>query len=311
MQVVVTGAGGFLGKHLVSALAVAGHGGVAVSRQSARILPPRWRGAKRPEFLATGPVAAVDWVVHLEVKQHIPQPTVCDLEEFQRVNVEGTAAWLGWCARHDVTRFAYLSTIKAVRPNPAGATDEGAAGPPASPYGASKWNAEQLVRQWAAADARRAVLILRPAVIYGAGCTANVASMRNAIVQNRFFLVGLNDNIKSLVAVENVTAALAFLLERARPGCEIYNLVDDASFSVREIDARLRSRLGKTGNSPSLPRFVAVAAALTGDLCWRLTRRQLPVDSARLAALLETTWFSADKLKRAGFRHPVPPLESL
>lgn len=311
MNVVVTGASGFLGQHIVPALAGAGHRGIAVSRRPLGSFPAGWRGALRAHLLAARPLDIPDWVVHLEVKQHTPQPNEYDLAEFQRVNVQCTDEWLDWCGRNGVWHFVYFSTIKAVRPNPAGPTDESADGPPVSAYGASKWRAEELVRQWTAADDRRTALILRPAVVYGPGCVANVAAMRDAIARDRFFLVGRNDNIKSLVAVENVTAALNFLLVRAGLGCEVFNLVDDASFSVREIDRRLRRRLGKPGNSPSVPRFVASTAALAGDLAWRLARRRLPIDRARLAALLEPTWFSAEKLKAAGFRHPVEPLESL
>jgi nucleoside-diphosphate-sugar epimerase len=312
MNVFVTGASGFLGKHLVPALARAGHTGIAVSRQELTELPAGWTSMLRPALLSGSvPVGKCDWLIHLEVKQHTPQPTAVDLKDFKRVNVKGTAEWLDWCGRNGVTRFLYFSTIKSVRPNSSGPTDETAVGPPSAPYGESKWEAEQLVRRWVDADARRVGVTVRPAVVYGAGCTANVSAMRDAIACGRFFLVGKNDNIKSLVAVENVTAATTFLMQRSICGCEIFNLVDEESFSVREIDATLRGGMGKRGSSPSMPYILARAAALVGDLSRKIAGHELPIDSTRLNAMLETTWYSCEKLKALGFRHPVRPLQSL
>src|SRR5207248_2899299 len=131
------------------------------------------------------------------------------------------------------------------------AITEAATSPNETPYGASKWEAEQRVRAWVAADSRRSALILRPAVIYGPGSTANVAAMVQALRKGRFFLVGKNDNRKSLASVRNVVAAVIHLLPRIDPGrCEVYNVTDAETLSVRELDGRIRALMGKAGNSP-------------------------------------------------------------
>ncbi len=303
----VTGSSGFVGRHLVQHLAASGHWGIAVSRSERySTLPSGWQSKVRADVLGEGgETAPVDAVVHLEVKQHVPQPTGADVAEFHAVNVEGTQAWLDWCACREVRRFVYLSSIKAVQTLERGATDESAAGPHPSAYGSSKWAAEQRVRAWVAADARRSALILRPAVIYGPGNTANVAAMVSAIRRGRFFLVGRNDNPKSLVGIRNVVSAVSHLLERMVPGtCEVYNLVDAQTLTVRELDARIRQKFGKSGNSPSLPLSIAKGAAWFGDSFYSISGRHFPINSTRLQALLETTHFSGEKLKRTGFVHP-------
>jgi len=307
MTILVTGSSGFLGQHLILGMAAQGWGGVAVSRTIGAVgLPRGWFRAKRAQVMPVGSRnEAVDAVVHLEVKQHVLYPTAADRKEFRLVNVEGTQDWLDWCARNGVTCFVYFSSIKAVRPAAYGPTDESATGPPSSIYGVSKWDAEERVRAWVAADPQRSALILRPAVIYGPGSTANITAMVDGIQRGRFFLVGENENIKSLVAVRNVVAAATYVLPRMEKGrCEVFCLVDAQSLTVRELDSRIRKLLGRSGNSPSLPLQAARLAAWSGDAIHRLVGCNFPINSSRLAALREITHFSPAKLLSVGFRHP-------
>jgi GlcNAc-P-P-Und epimerase len=99
-----------------------------------------------------------------------------------------------------------------------------------------------LVRERAAEDSKRFALILAPAVVYGPGNTANLFSMVDALARGRFFLVGRND-IKSLISLKNLCAAVVYLLPRMQPGVEVYNLVDERSYSVREL-ASMMARHG-------------------------------------------------------------------
>lgn len=310
MAMVVNGASGFVGRALVRELAAAGFSGCAVSRTPQGAAPHGWYWALRDEVLRER--LAVDTVVHLEVKQHVVMPDAVDLADFERVNVGGVREWLNWCTRCGILRFVYFSSIKAVQSVAADATFEDAPGNEESPYGTSKWRAEQLVREWVSEDGRRSALILRPAVVYGPGCVGNVAAMLAAIRRHGFFLVGQNRNVKSLVSIRNVTAATRYLAGRMTLGrCEVFNLVDHESFSVREIDAMLRRHLRLRGNSPTIPVSVARLASWLGDRFYRISARTLPINSQRLEALLEYTHFSADKLLLTGFRHPQDTMEGL
>ena len=261
-------------------------------------------------MLAGGEIpGGTDTLVHLEVKQHVPRPGPADRADFLRVNVDGTARWLEWCGRVGIRRVIYLSSIKAVRAAPEGPTLEAAEGPAGSPYGDSKWQAERLVREWVEADSSRAAVILRPAVIYGPGSTANIAAMMTALRRRRFFLVGTNDNRKSLASVDNVVAAIAFVGDRMILGkTDVFNVADTETITVRQLDGRLRRALGRSGNSPTLPLSVARLAAGAGEVFHRLAGRELPLNRSRLAALLETTWFPPDKLLATGFK-PVRTLD--
>jgi nucleoside-diphosphate-sugar epimerase len=303
VKVLVNGASGFFGPVLLQTLADLGVAGVAVSRRTISSVPARWEWRRRDDALRDPPVD-VDTVIHLEVKQHVFNVTPDTIDEFHWVNVRGVADWLDWCDRCGVTRFVYVSSIKAVNPASTGATDEGASGPGDTLYGASKWQAEQAVAEWVEKSRSRRALVLRPAVMYGPGNAGNLGAMVSQIGRGRFVLVGKNANIKSVVAVENAAAATAHLLDRMEPEkCEIYCLTDPDSYTVRQLDGMIRAGYGKSGNSPTIPIWMARFMAEAGSLFERISGREAPINRQRLDALLSESRFSCAKLTATGFRH--------
>lgn len=315
MRIMVSGASGFVGRRLCAELAAAGHIGAAVSRHPYDGLPAPWSWQERSLTLSSGLQSGgggvtPDALIHLEVKQHVISPTAADVEEFERVNVGGTQEWLRWCTERAVKRFVHFSTIKAVGDSDR-RQDETAQSAPLTPYGRSKRKGEQCVMEWAAADPARTALILRPAVVYGPGNTANIFSMVQAIDRGLFFLAGKNDNVKSIVSLANACAAVSFLITRAQPGTQIYHLVDRESYPVCQLATMIARQLGRSRPPRTLPLPLVRSAALAGDWVKRLTDKNPPLNSARLRALLETTHFSATKLLEAGFVHPQSTEEGL
>ena len=310
--ILVTGASGFVGRALVTELARAGFAGMAVSRRPIEAVPERWEPIRRDELFEHARSLSIrtKTVVHLEVKQHVINPGPEDLHEFQRVNVRGTEQWLNWCDEACVERFVYFSSIKAIEPTGTGVTVEGDDETPgATPYGESKWQAEQRVCEWANAKPGRRALILRPAVVYGPGNQANIHAMLHGIATGRFCLVGPNANVKSLISLNNLVAGTRFLLERIQPGCEVFYLTDQQSYSVREVAQMMGIALGK--RVPRIPLGFAKALAFAGDHLSRLTGRNFPLTTPRLHALAESTHFSCEKLMRQGFRHPQTSEEGI
>lgn len=312
MEVLISGSSGFVGEALVRVLASSGVFGVAVSRRAQAGLPVGWRWVDRDACLAgqTKLATPPDWVIHLEVKHHVPNPGPAELAEFDAVNCAGTQRWLDWCTSQGVKRFVYFSSIKAVGDAPS-MQDETASTEPNTPYGMSKRRGENCVSQWAEADPRRTALILRPAVIYGPGSTANIVAMIRAVDRGYFLLVGRNENVKSLVSLRNVVAAVGHLLAQSVPGVAVYNLVDRESYSVRSITDMVSRQLGRTGKPRTLPLGMARLVATIGDVVERFTGRSVPLSRARLRALTETTHFSCGRLLATGFRHPQSTEEGL
>lgn len=303
MILIVTGASGFVGRGLVPALAARGHVGIATGRVAPENLPAGWVGRSRDDVLAgAASLAAIDAIIHLEVKQHVPRPTAGDIADFQRVNVEGTQAWTDWAAEHDVRRFILVSSIKAVGSGH-GPQCEAQASAPDTPYGGSKAAGERVVDAWSKAQAGRIATILRAAPVYGPGNEANLAAFVRQIRRGRPCMVGAGEVRKSVVGRGNLCAAIAFMLGRTETGCEIYNVSDAETLSVAAL-ARLVAGLGGWPAPKTMPATLATLLAPLGDAVVGLTGRDFPLTTSRLKAIREESVFPCDKLVAAGFQHP-------
>lgn len=295
MRCVVTGASGFVGRHLLRLLTDHGHTGIATGRTPPADLPSGWTPAARSDLLRAAS-RDCEAVIHLEVKQHVPRPTAVDIETFEAVNVKGAREWLAWAARNDVKRFVLASSIKAADPD--------------GPYGESKARAEEAAKEWAATDPARSATILRPAPIYGPGNEANLAAFVRQVIAARPCLVGNGAVRKSVVSVGNVVAAIEFAAGRAEPGCAVFAVTDPATLSLREL-ATLIAELAGSPSPRSIPRLLAQCAAPVGDLIAAITGREMPLTTARLRALDEESDFASDGLLAAGFQHPQTTREGL
>lgn len=318
MRLLVTGAGGFVGRGLLAGLSAHGIGGWATGRQPPIDLPPGWRSASRTDVLAGAVDAAdVDTVIHLEVKHHVQRPTAEDLEAFHEVNVGGTRSWLDWAARHDVQRFVFLSSIKATAPGNMSeevprldTTLEHGPRRPESPYGRSKASAEGAVHDWVQARDRRSGVILRPAPVYGPGSEANLSAFVRQVIAGRPCLVGSGAVAKSIVSLANLVAAIEFVLGKPVAGCEVFNVSDAETMSLRQL-ADMIATVAGAARPRAVPRVAADVVARLGDVASLVTGRDFPLTTRRLTEMLAASEFPCTKLEAAGFRHPQSTRQGL
>jgi nucleoside-diphosphate-sugar epimerase len=309
MNLLVTGASGFVGRRLLEWLAAHGHTGTATGREPPPHVPAGWRSARRSDVLAGAAIPQPDVIVHLEVKQHVARPTPADIRAFHRSNVGGTADWLDWAGRRGVGRFVFVSSIKA------GAEGPGRSGRADTPYGRSKAKAERVVRRWVAAAPGRAAVILRPAPVYGPGNEANLAAFVRQILAGRPAVVGAGAARKSIVSRTNLAAAIEFAARRlvaATPedACAVYAVSDPETLSV----GRLAALIAELAGAPAprrIPNFVAEGLAPLGDVVSWATGREFPLTTARLRALREESDFPCAALVAAGYVHPQTTRDGL
>ena len=138
MRALVTGATGFVGRHLVAHLAAAGDD---VTISEAEITEPE---SLEADFLGSRP----DTVFHLAAQADV-QASFIEPATTLRVNVEGTSNVLEAARRAGAGRVVVVSSADVYgRVEPASLpVDETAAMRPATPYGASKASAEMVCVQ--------------------------------------------------------------------------------------------------------------------------------------------------------------------
>ena len=260
MKVLVTGASGFIGRPLTAALAAAGHDvRAAVRDRRGQGFPPGVEIAMQSDLASpvfwSPLLKGMDAVVHLagiaHVGQGIPEAT------YDRVNHLATAELARAAAAAGVRRLVFMSSIRAQTGAAADTPlSEGDEPCPTDAYGRSKLAAEAAVRA-----AGVPYTILRPVLVYGPGVKGNVASLMRLSALLVPLPFGALSNLRSLLALDNLIAAIRFALEDPRATSETFIVTDPQAISVA--------------------RLVSVMCAATGRKPWLV-----PLPTALLSAVL-------------------------
>ena len=284
-RILVTGASGFVGRHLVAALAGAGNDVVAASRNPASVGSQRRVELVRVPDLAQG----IDWapllrdvahVVHLAAIAH--RGAALSDEVYDRVNHLAVTELAAAASRAGVKRLVFISSIASQSGSAAAhALSETDEPRPTTAYGRSKLAAEAALR-----DSGVAHTILRPVLVYGPNPPGNMrALMRLAATRWPLPFAALTGR-RSLLSVDNLIGAIQLAMTSPATRDETYVIADLHALTLPEIIAALRAALGRPpGLFPLPPALLANALRLIGrhDL-WQRLGGSLVVDPAKLAA---------------------------
>lgn len=245
MKVLITGGTGFVGQLLVRTIQAQGHDVVRAVRQAQpdSVLISTVDG--NTSWLAA--LQGGDSVVHLAARVHVMNDKSTDpLREFRRVNVEGTVHLARQAAAAGVRRFVFLSSVKVNGE----ATQEGHpftaddAPAPEDPYGVSKHEAEQALRQ-IANDTGMEVVIIRPPLVYGPGVKANFKSMMRWLARGvPLPLAAVTQNRRSLVALDNLVDLIMVCLSHPAAANHTFLVSDGEDLSTAELLKRMGAAIG-------------------------------------------------------------------
>jgi len=314
MTTLVTGANGFVGSALCAGLR---KNSVSV-RGAVRALNSKHYGA---EAVAIGSLSSeTDWtvalknvnqVVHLAARVHVMNDKSADpLAEFRRVNVEGTATLARQAAATGVRRFVFLSSIKVngefTETRKPFTADEVPA--PEDPYGVSKHEAEQVLRQ-ISADTGMEVVIVRPPLVYGPGVKANFESMMRLLARGvPLPLAAVTENRRSMVALNNLLDLIVTCLNHPAAANQTFLVSDGEDLSTAQLLKRMGAAMGHPARLFSLPPTLLKLGATVLDKpgIYQRLCGSLQLDVAKTRHLLDwTPPVSVDEgLRRAaeGFR---------
>ena len=308
LPVLVTGATGKVGRHLVRALVGAGAQVTILTRSTdrARTL---WPGANID--YRTGdigdPVSLNTALLGIEIVFHLASyaPTAAEANIYAApahwtVSAEGTRNLVDVALARGVSRLVYLSSVK-VMGDTAGAGSQPAdeTWPPApdSLYGRAKLEAERLVLA-AGRETGLHVCVLRLPMVYGLDGQGNIARLIEAVARHRFPPWPRIDNRRSAIHVEDAVRAALLTALHPRAAGQIYLVTDGDTYSTRWLYEQTRLALGMPIPRWAIPAWILRVAAITGTLGERITGRAMPLTLAGLEKLTGNAWFASDKLRR-------------
>ncbi len=284
MLIALTGATGFIGQHLLRELPKHGHRLRVLLRRPASV-PSKTASAvigdlARPQNMAAA-LEGVDAVIHSAGLAHAMSGVPED--DYRVLNTEATIGLARAARRAGAKRFVFLSSIRAQCGPTADAVQTEAAEPqPTDAYGKSKLAAErglaELDLDWVA---------LRPVLVYGEGVKGNMAQLMGLARSPLPLPVGGLGARRSLLAVENLAAAVETVLAAPAPLRRALIVADRQALTVAEMVAAMRDGLGRRPNVFALsPVLLEVALRVAGreEIFQRLSG-SLVADASALMSL--------------------------
>lgn len=293
--VLVTGAGGFIGRELCRVLLQKGLRVRGVTRQGGTLpagAEPIQVGEIGPETQWHQALAGVTSIIHLAARVHVMRETAADPGmEFRRVNSVGTENLARQAVEAGVRRLVYVSSIKVngerTTYQPFAATDTPA---PQDPYAVSKWEAEQHLLRISQASGLETV-ILRPPLVYGPGVGGNFLRLMKLIQAGIPLPLASARNRRSLVYLGNLADALALCALHPAAAGRTFLVSDGEDLSTPELIRRLAREMDKKVWLYALPLpLLRLAGQITGkqDEIGRLLEA-LEVDSSPIRKELKWT----------------------
>jgi nucleoside-diphosphate-sugar epimerase len=298
--VLVTGASGFIGRHLVRRLIELGDRVSCLVRATSCIDELRSAGAQ----LVTGDVT--DWASigrALAVSQagivfHLAGLTkALRTDEFLRVNAGGVESVAAACAdRTDKPVLVVVSSLAAAGPCAVGRHRvESDAPTPVSAYGCSKLAGEQATARYAGVVP---ISIVRPPIVFGPGDRGMLEMFRPIARWGIHAVPGQGERCFSLIHVADLVEGLLLVAEKGErlhhngsPGQGIYFMAADDYPTYAELGQAMATALGKKrATVVHLPGPLVRLVGLCGDAMGWIRRRPGWVNSDKIAEALAGSW---------------------
>jgi UDP-glucose 4-epimerase len=236
---------------------------------------------------------SADVIIHSAARVHVMNDVESDpLAAFRKINVEGTLNLARQAAASGVRRFIFVSSIKVngegTQSGEAYTADDVPA--PADPYGISKMEAEQGLRQLATQTGME-VVIVRPVLVYGPGVKANFQSMMRWLSKGVPLPFGAIHNRRSLVALDNLVDLLLTCITHPAAANQTFLVSDGDDLSTTALLSKMARALQKPARLIPVPSWMLkTGAALLGKKA--LSQRicgSLQVDISKTRTLLGWT----------------------
>ena len=286
MNVLVTGATGFVGGHLVDALLARGDTITALVRDPGKAKELIRRGVG----LVVGDLDDVPALERAardqEVIYHLAGLIAArDEAEFLRVNRDGTERLVTAAERVGASRLVLISSLAAGGPSEPDRPLVGVERPqPVTRYGRSKLAGEEVVRA-----ARLSWTIIRPPVVYGPGDREMLRVFRAASL-GIAPVFGDGSQRLSLVFGPDLAGAIVAAGTAAHTAGAVYYPCHPETITSRELVTIVGRAVGKRVLRIGIPGPVGRALLWTTDTAARLTGRATLLSLDKAAEFLAPAW---------------------
>ncbi|MBN2381863.1 NAD-dependent epimerase/dehydratase family protein [bacterium] len=309
MRVLVTGASGFIGSHLVDHLLLGDFQIRAFCRRSPDQIHLDWTDAVQfvqGDILDRASVdralQGIDLVYHLAAELGMGTKAKGEL---QRVNIEGSRNVIEACQRAQIQRLVFCSSVGVLGDVGPTLVDETCTPRPEDAYEQSKYAAELLAVK---AAQTIPVVIIRPAWVYGPRDLRTLKLFR-MIASGHMFLLGKAENKMHPVHVSDVVQALVKAGQIELDSGSIFHIAGPDVVTVRE----LLDTVAKLSGTRILPfRFPISGARLIAAIAepaFKLVGLEAPLTHGKIGFFIKNRAYSIEKARTMINYEPMVKLE--
>lgn len=248
MKILLTGATGFIGRHLVPLLHSQGH---------ILVMPVR-----RPDIKIAGHATyylrdfddngawsalmqGVDVLIHLAGRAHVLKEEQGDPTQlFQQANVDFPMRLARIAALNQVKRFVFVSSIGVMGPARTKPFSVENQPDPIEPYAKSKWLAECMLTEFSQQQGLELVVV-RPPLVYGPGAPGNFGRLLSLAKLRIPLPFGAVHNQRSFISVQNLADFLRLCAEHSDAAGQTFLVCDGQDISTTELLTKIRRQLGR------------------------------------------------------------------
>lgn len=313
MNVLITGAGGFIGRHLVRNQLARGRHVTAVdvtldglkamhAGDELKLAETDFRSEALDKVLAEQDVCFHLASLHLEVG--------ASEQAFHEVNVEGAQRFVERCHMAGVGRFVHCSSVGVfgdVRNPPANEETECY---PDLVYERSKLDGERRVGQYGSSHGYP-VVVVRPSWVYGPGCPRTLKLVR-AVRSGRFFYVGDGSNQRHPIYIDDMIAGFELAATHPDAPGRVFIIAGPQAVTVRELVEVMADELGVDRPWVRLPQSFVWLGGLLTEVGFAATGREPPFSRRSLKFFSGNSAFDTSRAQRLlGFEARVELREGL
>ncbi|HEU5349868.1 MAG TPA: NAD-dependent epimerase/dehydratase family protein [Ktedonobacterales bacterium] len=288
MEILITGASGLLGHHLISALQERGDHvrALVLPREDASKLEARgvtiFRGdVCQPESLEQ-PCIGVDIVYHLAGMMGVWLP----LEAYRAVNVDGAENMCRAALRAQVRRLVHISSW-TVYGMALGwpARENFPLDPFPEPYALTKAEGDRMVQRLIAREHLPATIV-RPGTFFGPGDRLHFGRMADRLRDGKGIVVGNGQNALPFVYVTDVVRGLLAAGSQDVAIGQAYNITNDQPLTQEEILCAIAEEIGVPAPRLHVPYSMLYAAAYAAEKVAAVTHARTQPIVTRLGVKL-------------------------
>jgi 2-alkyl-3-oxoalkanoate reductase len=278
MRVLVTGASGFLGSHLIDLLLALGERPHVLIRPNEDLHPAVTsqveihRGDIADQAAMQAAVCGVDYVLHCAARTGPWGPQ----EEFERTNVRGLQTLVRAAQDAGIRRLVHVSSITVHGNDVRGRADECTplrAEP--NPYSRSKVAGERLLERMIRQESAP-VTVVRPGWIYGPRDAASFARIARMVETGQMVLLGSGENHLPLIYVRDVARGILLAAAAQKAVGRTYLLVNDEPVTQRDFIRAIATELGVPTPTRHIPYELGLTVGAVAESVARLIRRREP-----------------------------------